>query len=112
MIILYLGLLLGGVGLFVLSYAAQFRLAALLRQRHPQQWRIIAEPEHGKASAWRTWIRLQHALRSPAMPRHAQRLATSVALQPVAGLAVLAGCTGDAHAAALKPTGEPTCNWT
>ncbi|MDE2154407.1 MAG: hypothetical protein KGJ32_00715 [Xanthomonadaceae bacterium] len=68
MIILYLGLLLGGVGLFVLSFVAQFRLAALLRQRHPQQWRIIAEPEHGRASAWRTWIRLQHALRSPALP--------------------------------------------
>jgi hypothetical protein len=68
MIILYLALLVSGVSLFVLSYVAQFRLAALLRQRYPQQWKIIAEPEHGKTTAFRTWIRLQHALRSPAMP--------------------------------------------
>lgn len=68
MIILYLGLLFGGVGLFLLSYAAQFRLAALLRRNHPAQWRIIAEPEHGKASGWRTWLRMQQALRSPAVP--------------------------------------------
>jgi hypothetical protein len=68
MIILYLALLVGGVGLFVLSYVAQFRLAALMRQRYPQHWKIIAEPEHGPASAFRTWIRMQHALRSPALP--------------------------------------------
>jgi len=68
MIILYLALLLAGVVLFVLSYAAQFRLASLLRHRYPQQWKIIAEPESGKPSGFRTWVRLQHALRSPAMP--------------------------------------------
>lgn len=68
MIILYLGLLACGIGLFLLSYAAQFRLFALMRQRYPQQWKIIAEPEHGKASAFRTWIRMQHVLRSPALP--------------------------------------------
>lgn len=68
MIILYLALLLGGVGLFVLSYIAQFRIAALMRQRYPQHWKIIAEPERGKASGFRTWIRMQHALRSPALP--------------------------------------------
>jgi hypothetical protein len=68
MIILYLALLGSGVALFLLSYAAQFRLAALLRTRYPQQWKIIAEPEHGKASGFRTWVRMQHALRSPALP--------------------------------------------
>jgi hypothetical protein len=68
MIILYLALLATGICLFLLSYAALFRLANLLRQRYPQQWQIIAEPEHGKASSLRTWIRLQHALRSPALP--------------------------------------------
>jgi hypothetical protein len=68
MIILYLTLLLGGVGLFVLSYAAQFRLAVLLRKRYPQHWQVIAEPEQGKTSGIRTWIRMQHALRSPALP--------------------------------------------
>lgn len=68
MITLYLALLTTGIGLFVLSYAAQFRLAALLRQRYPQQWKIIAEPEYGNASGVRTWIRMQHALRSPALP--------------------------------------------
>lgn len=68
MIILYLALLLAGIILFVMSYAAQFRLAGLLRRRYPQQWQIIAEPENGRPSGFRTWIRLQHALRSPAMP--------------------------------------------
>jgi hypothetical protein len=68
MIILYLSLLVGGVGMFVLSYIAQFRLAAVLRKRYPQHWQIIAEPEHGKTSTFRTWIRMQHVLRSPALP--------------------------------------------
>ncbi|OOG40708.1 hypothetical protein [Rhodanobacter sp. C05] len=68
MIALYLTLLTAGIGLFVLSYVAQFRLATMLRQRHPQQWKIIAEPEHGQATAFRIWIRMQHALRSPALP--------------------------------------------
>ena len=68
MIVLYLGLLLAGVALFVLSYAAHFRVAALLRQRYPQQWKIIAEPENGKPGAMRTWMRMQYALRSPALP--------------------------------------------
>jgi len=68
MIILYLALLIGGVGLLLLSYLAQFRLAALLRKRYPQHWQIIAEPENGKTSAFRTWIRMQHVLRSPALP--------------------------------------------
>ena len=68
MILLYLGLLGAGISLFLLSYFAQFRLAALLRGRYPQQWKIIAEPERGNASGWRTWIRLQHVLRSPALP--------------------------------------------
>ncbi|MFI4959520.1 MAG: hypothetical protein ACHP7C_10225, partial [Lysobacterales bacterium] len=68
MITLYLALLTAGIGLFVLSYVAQFRLASLLRQRYPQQWKIIAEPEQGKATAFRIWIRMQHALRSPALP--------------------------------------------
>ena len=68
MIILYLALLLAGIGLFALSYLAQFRIAALMRSRYPQHWKIIAEPEHGKASTFRTWVRLQHALRSPALP--------------------------------------------
>lgn len=68
MIVLYLGLLVAGVALFVLSYAAHFRVAALLRQRYPQQWKIIAEPENGKSGAMRTWMRMQYALRSPALP--------------------------------------------
>jgi hypothetical protein len=67
MIILYLLLLVGGVIAFALSYVAQFRLANLMRQRYPQHWKIIAEPESGKVSGFRTWARMQHALRSPAM---------------------------------------------
>lgn len=68
MIGLYLGLLTGGVGFFLLSYIAQFRLASLMRKRYPQHWQIVAEPEQGKPSAFRTWIRMQHVLRSPALP--------------------------------------------
>jgi hypothetical protein len=68
MITLYLALLTGGIVLFALSYVAQFRLAALMRQRYPQHWKIVAEPELGKASSFRTWIRMQHVLRSPALP--------------------------------------------
>jgi hypothetical protein len=67
MIILYLTLLTGGVGLFLLSYIAQFRLASLLRKRYPQHWKVVAEPEQGKSSGFRTWIRMQHVLRSPAL---------------------------------------------
>jgi hypothetical protein len=67
-IILYLALLAGGIGSFLMSYLAQFRLATLMRKRYPEHWQVIAEPEHGKASAFRTWIRMQHVLRSPALP--------------------------------------------
>lgn len=68
MITLYLALLLAGVGVFSLSFVAQWRIATLMRQRYPQYWKIIAEPEQGKTGAMRTWARLQHALRSPALP--------------------------------------------
>ncbi|HWU78077.1 MAG TPA: hypothetical protein VN043_16380 [Rhodanobacter sp.] len=68
MIFLYLGLLGAGVGLFVLSYVAQFRLAALLRKRYPQHWQIIAEAEQGRPSVVRSFMRMQHVLRSPALP--------------------------------------------
>ena len=68
MIALYLGLLSGGIVLFLLSYFAQYRLGVLLRTRYPQQWKIIAEPERGKAGGFRTWVRMQNALRSPALP--------------------------------------------
>lgn len=68
MIVLYLILLIAGVCLFALSYVAQFRLAQVMKQRYPQHWKIIAEPDAGKASGWRTWVRMQHAFRSPAMP--------------------------------------------
>ena len=71
MIFAYLTLLAAGVTLFALSYVAQFRLAALLRRRYPQHWQVIIEPDRGtssKLSAWRRWIRMQHVLRSPALP--------------------------------------------
>ncbi|MDE2249701.1 MAG: hypothetical protein KGJ96_14165 [Xanthomonadaceae bacterium] len=68
MIILYLLLLTAGVGLFALSYLALFRLAALLRRRYPQHWQVIVEADRGKPSAWRTWVRMQQVVRSPALP--------------------------------------------
>ncbi len=68
MIALYLALLASGVGLFVLSYVAPFRVAALLRRRYPEHWQIIAPPEHGGLSGFRIWARMQQVLRSPALP--------------------------------------------
>lgn len=65
---LYLALLLSGVVCFVLYYLAQYRIARLLRDRHPQQWKIIAEAEQGRVGVVRIWMRLQHVLRS-AQPR-------------------------------------------
>jgi hypothetical protein len=66
-IVLYLALLAGGVSLFVLSYVAPWRIAVRMRQQYPQQWQIIAEPEQGRPSVVRTWLRLQQVLRSPAL---------------------------------------------
>lgn len=68
MIALYLILLLAGVSLFVLSFVAQYRLAALLRERYPQHWQVIEEADRGKPSAWHRWARMQRVLRSPALP--------------------------------------------
>jgi hypothetical protein len=68
MIILYLGLLACGVGLFVLSYVAPFRVAALLRQRYPQHWQVITDAAGGRLSGFRTWASMQQVLRSPALP--------------------------------------------
>ena len=67
---LYLLLLPGGVGCYVLKYMAQNRIARLLRERPPQQWKLIAEPEQGRPSGMRTWMRMQHVLRSsqPRLP--------------------------------------------
>lgn len=68
MIALYLALLACGVGLFVLSYVAPFRVAALLRQRYPQHWKTIADAAQGKFSGFRIWASMQQVLRSPALP--------------------------------------------
>jgi hypothetical protein len=62
-VMLYLLLLAGGIVWFVLYYLAQFRIASLLRTRHPQQWRIIVEPGPERPSAMRTWMRMQRVLR-------------------------------------------------
>lgn len=68
MIVFYLALLIVGVGLFTLSFVAQFRLTTLLRKRYPQHWQVIVESDRGKPSAWRHWLRMQNVLRSPALP--------------------------------------------
>ena len=68
MVMLYLSLLLAGVVFFLLHFLAQARIASLLRDRHPGQWRIIAETEQGKPGPLRVWMRLQLALRSPILP--------------------------------------------
>jgi hypothetical protein len=68
MIVLYLALLASGVGLFVLSYVAPFRVAALLRGRYPQHWQVIAAATQGRLSGFRIWASMQQVLRSPALP--------------------------------------------
>lgn len=68
MIELYLTLLIAGVVSFLLHFWAQYRVASLLKRDHQHEWQIIAEPDGQPASAFRTWIRLQLALRSPALP--------------------------------------------
>lgn len=68
MILLYLALLASGVSLFVLSYVAPFRVAALMRKRHLQHWLVIAEASRGRLSGFRTWAAMQQVLRSPALP--------------------------------------------
>jgi len=64
----YLALLIAGVGLFAMSFVAQFRLGTLLRKRYPQHWQVIVDADQHKPSSWRRWIRMQHVLRSPALP--------------------------------------------
>ncbi|MDR3448121.1 MULTISPECIES: hypothetical protein [Dyella] len=68
MIQLYLSLLLAGAICFVLHFGAQYRVASLLRSRHPNEWKIIAESDGQPTNALRTWMRLQLALRSPVLP--------------------------------------------
>ncbi|MGC1548313.1 MAG: hypothetical protein WA777_07255 [Rhodanobacter sp.] len=64
--VLYLGLLLAGIICFVLHYVAPFRLARRLRQNYPEHWKII--DAGGAAHGPRLWLRMQHVLRSPAIP--------------------------------------------
>jgi hypothetical protein len=63
---LYGLLLLTGIVCFVLHFLAQWRIASIMRRRYPDQWRIVAEPDAGKAIALRTYGRFQHVLRSAA----------------------------------------------
>lgn len=67
MLTLYLGLLAAGVVLFVLSYVAPFRVAALMRRRHPRRWQVVSESDQGKVGPLRTWMRMQYVLGSPAL---------------------------------------------
>lgn len=68
MIILYLGLLVAGLILFAASFIAQWCIAQRMRKAHPRQWEIIATPDEGPATGFKTWIRLQRALQSPVLP--------------------------------------------
>lgn len=71
----YLGLLLAGLVCFALYYLAQLQIARQLREHHPQQWKIIAEPDtagpnRGRPGFLRSWLRLQQVLRAsrPRLP--------------------------------------------
>jgi hypothetical protein len=76
MIAFYLTLLMAGVACFLLHFAAQYRVASLLRRKHPHEWRIIAEADGQKTNLLRTWMRLQLALRSPVLPALEDRAVT------------------------------------
>mgnify|MGYP000909752937 CR=1 FL=1 len=67
MVALYLVLLCLGVLSFLLHFYAQYRLAWLLRRRYPQQWAIIAGEGPQRPGRLQLWLRLQGALRSPAL---------------------------------------------
>jgi hypothetical protein len=66
LVALYGLLLIAGIVCFALHFFAQYRIATILRQRYPDQWRIIAKPDTGRPSGIRTYARLQHVLRSAA----------------------------------------------
>lgn len=68
MLTLYFCLLLAGVCFFLLHFYAQFSIANLMRTRHPNQWKIITEPDGVRLSGMRVWMNLQVALRSPILP--------------------------------------------
>lgn len=68
MLQIYLSLLLAGVVCFLLHFGSQYLIASLLRRRHPNEWKIIAEADGKPTNAIRTWMRLQLALRSPVLP--------------------------------------------
>ncbi|TBR39943.1 MULTISPECIES: hypothetical protein [Dyella] len=68
MVTLYLILLFIGVISFVMHFFAQARIASLMRTRHADHWKIIAERDGIKLSPLRIWVNLQAALRSPILP--------------------------------------------
>lgn len=68
MILLYLSLLLAGVACFLLHFGSQYCVASRLRRHHPNEWKIIAESDGRPTNGFRTWLRLQLALRSPVLP--------------------------------------------
>ncbi|WP_114239200.1 hypothetical protein [Dyella sp. C9] len=68
MIQIYLSLLLAGVACFLLHFGAQYRVASLLRRKHPREWQIITDADGRPTNLLRTWMRLQLALRSPVLP--------------------------------------------
>lgn len=64
MTIVYFLLLIAGAAGFGLHLFAQYRVAALMRERYPRQWDIVAKPEQGRRSGLRTYARFQQVLRS------------------------------------------------
>jgi hypothetical protein len=72
--IVYAVLLLAGLACLVLHYLAPFQVARRIRRQHPQHWQII--DGHGSAQGFRLWVRMQHVLRSPAIPALADPLVT------------------------------------
>lgn len=63
----YLALLTVGIALFVLHHVALLRVTRRLREAHPAHWAIVA-PAGARIGKARLWLRMQHVLRSPALP--------------------------------------------
>ncbi len=67
LVALYIGLLLLGIGCFVMHYVSLLQLARRLQRQHPQQWKIVTETDGVRSSLPSLWVRMLQVARSPAL---------------------------------------------
>lgn len=67
--VVYMGLLLIGLACFITHAVLPFRIARHLREEYPQHWQVIVDTGSERAARGpQLWLRMQHVLRSPAIP--------------------------------------------